>query len=129
MSIYKAVKKLYPGTFVRLDGEAKPVTFWSFANVEAAHGHHTTPKEDQAILSGLEELLSDAVGLQMQADVSLGAFLSGGVDSSLIVALMQEHSTGKVNSFSIGFEATEFDEAPFARAVATHIGRTPTSYI
>ena len=62
----------------------------------------------------------------MQADVSLGAFLSGGVDSSLIVALMQEHSRRKVNSFSIGFDAAEFDEAPFARAVAAHIGTNHT---
>ena len=127
LSIYKDVKKLPAGTFVRLDGEAlKPVPYWSFEDIDLGAKHHTEKAEDEAILSGLEELLSNAVGLQMQADVSLGAFLSGGVDSSLIVALMQEHSTRKVNSFSIGFDAAEFDEAPFARAVAAHIGTNHT---
>ena len=111
---------------MRLDGEAKPVPYWSFEEIDLGAKHHTEEAEDEVIISGLEELLSDAVGLQMQADVPLGAFLSGGIDSSLIVALMQEHSRRKVNSFSIGFDAAEFDEAPFARAVAAHIGTNHT---
>ena len=125
-SIYKGVKKLPPGTFVRLDGEAQPISYWSFEDTELLKCEQFSNAGDKEILSSLEELLSDAVGLQMQADVPLGAFLSGGIDSSLIVALMQERSHCKVNSFSIGFEEPRFDEAPFARAVAGHLGTNHT---
>src|SRR6185312_16037345 len=65
--------------------------------------------------------LSDAVGLRMEADVPLGAFLSGGFDSTAIVAMMQKQSTRPVRTFTIGFEARSYDEAPFAREVAAHL--------
>ena len=78
-----------------------------------------TPKE---VVDQLEVVLSKAVSSQMQSDVPLGAFLSGGIDSSTIVALMQSQSNLKVNTFTIGFHAKEFDEAKHARIVANHIG-------
>ena len=78
------------------------------------------PKE--RAVSKLENTLQDAVKKQMQADVPRGAFLSGGVDSSLIVALMQEQSSCPINTFSIGFEDQKFNEAPFAKKVARHLG-------
>ena len=111
---------------MRLDGKSKPISYWSFENALLAANQNIKSFNDDEVLSNLERLLSDAVGLQMQADVSLGAFLSGGVDSSLIVALMQEQSGRRVNSFSIGFDEPEFDEAPFASAVASHIGTDHT---
>ena len=83
---------------------------------------------DEEILDNLDEVLKQAVGLQMQADVPLGAFLSG-VDSSLMVALMQEQSIRPVKSFSISFDNAEFDEAPFAKAVAAHIAGHRELYV
>ena len=78
-----------------------------------------TPSE---AVNQLETTLSNAVCAQMQSDVPLGAFLSGGIDSSTIVALMQSKSSQNVNTFTIGFNAKEFDEAKHAREVARHLG-------
>ena len=77
---------------------------------------------ENEILLQLEEQIGESIALQMRADVPLGAFLSGGIDSSLIVAMMQERSERRIKTFSIGFESASFDEAPFAKAVASHIG-------
>src|SRR5690606_30216173 len=74
----------------------------------------------------LESVLHRAVGRQMLSDVPLGAFLSGGVDSSLVVALMQQQSAGRVRTFTVGFDESEFDEAPHAKAVARHVGTDHT---
>lgn len=124
-SIYVGIHKLPPGTYIRLDHKTvdiNPIPFWSFdQRVIAAQANPFTGSDDEA-LQYLDKALTRAVGLQMKADVPLGAFLSGGVDSSLIVALMAEQAQQKVQTFSIGFEDAEYDEAPFARAVARHIG-------
>ena len=121
-SIYVGIKKLVPGCWVKLQDGAKPQPYWSFDKVAYdAVANRLVCSEDEA-LELLDEQLGEAISLQMQADVPLGAFLSGGIDSSLIVAMMQERSRRKVRTFSIGFEDARFDEAPFAKAVASHIG-------
>lgn len=129
-SIYKGVYKLPPGTFLTFDaqswGEAVPHTYWSarkMAETGAAHPYSGT--ESEAVES-LDNLLRTAVSGQMAADVPLGAFLSGGVDSSLVVALMQAQNSRPVKTFTIGFSETQYNEAEHAKAVAHHLGTQHT---
>lgn len=99
--------------------------YWSLAMV-AAKGQERIIQEAELAPNQLESLLHSAVAACMIADVPLGAFLSGGVDSSLITALMQAQSPRPIHSFSIGFHEPSYDEAPFARAVAQHLGTDHT---
>lgn len=121
-SIYEGVNKLQAGTILRhqaLANELEHSTpYWQIPAKSAL----TEIDSDKQAIDALENKLSHAVKLQMEADVPLGAFLSGGVDSSLVVALMQRQSQAKVKTFTIGFRERGFDEAPYARAVAEHIG-------
>jgi asparagine synthase (glutamine-hydrolysing) len=126
-SIYRGIYKLFPGTILRWrNGEIRTNRFWSFlACVERARSRPFEGSEKDAIAE-LERLLRDAVCIRMNADVPLGAFLSGGIDSSLIVALMQAQSKSSVKTFTIGFQDPAYDEAPDARAVARHLGTQHT---
>ena len=128
-SIYRGIRKLMPGTFAVVSREQpEPVmhTYWSLPDV-AARGRQDQIRlgPDEAV-EELERLLTGAVGQQMMADVPLGAFLSGGVDSSTIVALMQKQSSRPVKTFSIGNNVDALDEAQFAKAVAKHLGTDHT---
>lgn len=130
-SIYQGICKLPPGTLLRVDahGAANAVAaaelparvqpYWSLAAVAA---RSRQPVSDPDAVAALDRLLRDAIALRMEADVPLGAFLSGGVDSSTVVALMQAQSTRPVQTFAIGFHETEHDEARYARQVAQHLG-------
>jgi asparagine synthase (glutamine-hydrolysing) len=95
--------------------------WWSLASVVEAGAQNQISSEEEA-LETLEQRLKDAVRVQSLADVPLGAFLSGGVDSSCIVALMQAQAPSPVKTFTVGFEEAGFDESPHARAVAEHLG-------
>lgn len=128
-SIYEGISKLQPGCLLAISlkqREPKMCAYWSAAQV-AEDGVMTlyagSPKE---AVDDLEELLKDAVRQQMMADVPLGAFLSGGVDSSTIVALMQAQSSRPVKTFSIGFYQDAYNEAGHAKAVAGHLGTDHT---
>jgi len=119
-SIYRTVSKLPPGHFLELsDGRLRTERYWDPLTA-AANGTSNAPEAE--LYERFESLVSDAVRYRMIADVPLGAFLSGGVDSSAVVALMREHATGPVKTFSIGFEEKALDESPHARAVASHLG-------
>ena len=129
-SIYRGVSKVLPGTVLTIapeTGSHPTVTpYWSVRAVaEQGSANPFTGTETEAV-ARLDELLRDAVKLRMEADVPLGAFLSGGVDSSTIVALMQAQSAEPVRTFSIGFHEAAYNEAPYAKAVATHLGTTHT---
>lgn len=95
--------------------------WWSLASVVEA-GEKEQISSEEEVLETLEQRLKDAVRVQSLADVPLGAFLSGGVDSSCIVALMQAQASKPVKTFTVGFEEAAFDESPHARAVAEHLG-------
>jgi asparagine synthase (glutamine-hydrolysing) len=127
-SIYERTWKLPPGCVLTVDmprllaqETAPPEPYWSLQKVaEAALARPCEAAEAEAT-DQLNSLLLNSVRQQMVADVPLGAFLSGGIDSSLVVALMQAQSSRPIKTFSIGFHQHGFDEAPFARAVAGHL--------
>ena len=130
-SIYKGILKLLPGTVVTIDPNdlkalPEPVPYWS-AKQAAEDGISSpfTGSEMEAIET-LDTLLKKAVKLRMISDVPLGAFLSGGIDSSTVVALMQNQSPQAIKTFSIGFNNQEHNEADYAKAVAKHLGTDHT---
>lgn len=131
-SIYRNVQKLLPGSVIRFGDDpqdwssARPVCYWSA--LMAASGARTTPftGDLQSAVSALDALLREEVGLRMVSDVPLGAMLSGGIDSSVIVALMQAGRSDRVKTFSIGSQSSGHDEAVHAREVAAHLGTEHT---
>src|SRR5436190_2165608 len=127
-TIYRGIRKVMPGTIVAVNarGETREITYWSAAAV-AEHGatHRFAGSEDEAA-DRLDALLRDAVGLRMIADVPLGVFLSGGIDSSIVTAMMQAQSSAPVKTFSIGFAEEDFNEAVHAARVAKHLGTQHT---
>ena len=123
-AIYQGICKVRPGEIVELSLEMPdPVSrpYWSGAKVSAGRETRNFAHPAEAV-DALEALLLDAVGQQLMSDVPLGAFLSGGIDSSTIVALMQRLSDTPVHTFSIGFHEERYNEAEHARAVANHLG-------
>lgn len=126
-TIFEGVHKLEPGTMLRMRAGRPPEIrrYWDLRTVAAA-GQRARLPSTEATIDALDDLLSDAVRRRMIADVPLGALLSGGIDSSLVTALMQAQSRDRVKTFSIGFAEQAFDEAPYARAVAQHLGTEHT---
>jgi asparagine synthase (glutamine-hydrolysing) len=128
-SIYKGIAKLQAGCLLTVSlrqREPNMVTYWSGAQVAASGVANVFKGSAIQAVDELETLLKDAVSQQMMADVPLGAFLSGGVDSSTVVALMQAQSTRSVKTFTIGFEEEGYNEAVHAKAVAKHLGTEHT---
>ena len=129
--IYRGVGKLSPGELLVLHSGREPQVsrYWDPAQVVAAAQLNPLQISEADALDGLESLLGDAISRQMMADVPVGAFLSGGIDSSLIVALMRARSGRPVNTFTIAFEDKRYDEAAHARAVAKHLGTTHSELV
>jgi asparagine synthase (glutamine-hydrolysing) len=131
-TIFKAIRKLPAASFLKIsearDASASPVSYWSMHEV-AERGRaspflgNLTDATEQ-----LDALLRRVVGLRMLADVPLGAFLSGGIDSSIIVAMMQSESAKSVRTFTIGFNDPKYNEAEYAKAVAQHLGTEHTEH-
>jgi len=129
LSIFNTIAKLPAGHILKLDAQSltyselpKPSAYWSME--EAVQNGVENPFEGNAdeAKSQFKTSLSQAVEGQLLSDAPLGCFLSGGVDSSLIAALMQEKSSSRVKSFSIGFDVSNYNEAPHAKRVASHLG-------
>jgi asparagine synthase (glutamine-hydrolysing) len=126
-SIYQDIFKLEPGCVLSVSASAlasKAVEiepYWRFTDA-ARQGLAAPIKSEFEAVAALDAALREAVALQAVADVPLGAFLSGGVDSSTIVALMQAQSSRPVQTFTVGFDEAGFDESPHAQAVAQHLG-------
>lgn len=123
--IFKGVRKLEPGHLLQVSSSrpsATPRPYWTLRSVVENRRPLQLDPRDPALVDLLESKLSEAVRLRMVADVPLGAFLSGGIDSSTVVALMQKHSRRPVKSFTIGFLKSDYDEAQDASAVARHLG-------
>ena len=127
-SIFRSIKKLPAGHWLTIP---LPLNFteplpacrpWWKLNQLISAGYTDPFLSDADALEALQQVLANAVAEQAIADVPLGSFLSGGIDSSLITALLQAQSSRPVRSFTIGFEEDGFNEAPFARAVASHLG-------
>ena len=130
-TIYREAAKLPPGHILTLrPGRAPELKcFWDARAVAIAGQQRNDPAPDETeAIEQLDALLRDSVKLRMIADVPLGAFLSGGIDSSTVVALMQAQSARPVKTFSIGFHAAGYDEARYAAGVASHLHTDHTEF-
>lgn len=135
-SIYRGIHKLLPGNYIQFPiargtdamRSVIPIAYWSLSEVAAKGIAQPFTGNNTDAISALDKQLRQAIGLQMIADVPLGAFLSGGVDSSTIVALMQAQSTRPIKTFSIGFNESAYNEAEYAKAVAQHLGTDHTEH-
>ncbi len=126
-TIFRDVAKLAPGHRVEVCGGSVAVRrYWDLADIARHAQQHCDRRPEPDIIEELDALLADAVRRQMVSDVPLGAFLSGGIDSSTVVALMQRAASRPVKTFSIGFRERGFDEAASAKLVARHLGTEHT---
>ena len=126
-SIYRGIYKLAPASWLTIARDAEPErlepqSYWSLKEVAAAGADRPFLGSGREAVDELQLRLRDAVGLRMQADVDWGAFLSGGIDSSIIVALMQSQTDRPVKTFCMGFAERQYNEAHYAQAVADHLG-------
>ena len=130
-TIYAGVSKLPAGTILTVSGTstgstASPEPYWSLADV-ASHGIANPLRvADEDAVDLLDDLLHDAVRIRLHSDVPLGAFLSGGVDSSTVTAIMQAETSRPVRTFTVAMGTADLDEAPAARAIASHLGTDHT---
>lgn len=126
--IYQGLEKLEPGTLleIRGDGEVRSERYWSLLEMAARGQSSPLDIGVEQASEQLETLLTDAVTRRMVADVPLGVFLSGGIDSATVTALMQANSATPIKSFSIGFQEADYNEAVQAKAVAKHLGTDHT---
>ena len=130
-TIYRGIKKMLPGCWTKVNSNnfcsTPPVSkYWSASNLVQPENIRFNATSKRQAIDDLDSLLRKSIKGKLISDVPLGAFLSGGIDSSTIVALMQAESMSRVKTFSIGFSSTDFDEANEARKVAQHLGTDHT---
>jgi asparagine synthase (glutamine-hydrolysing) len=130
-AIYREARKLPPATILELRAEGEPEArvYWDFRAVaRAGRARWSRPIDPAAEIEILDAKLRESVRLRMEADVPLGAFLSGGVDSSVVVAAMQAQSARPVRTFTVGFRERGYDEAKHAAEIARHLGTDHTEH-
>ena len=134
-SIYRGINKLPPGTFIKIENygdinksniNLNPVFYWNFKKIIENAQKNLYNISDNEAIDLIENQLNKTISNQMISDVPLGAFLSGGIDSSLIVALMQKQSNKTIQTFTIGFNENNFNEATYAKDVAKHLNTDHT---
>lgn len=132
-SIYRGIRRVPPGSFLTFEEQdiengtmPIPFQYWSLSSIVQNFAGKASELNVSEVLDSLDSVMKSAVHRQMMADVPLGALLSGGIDSSLIVSLMQMQTSSPVHTFSIGFDGATVDEAPHARRVASHLGTLHT---
>ncbi len=127
MSIYENIYKLEPGCILTIDknGNEQTERYW-----DIHHFYENKAKKEvlEEKIYEIENLISDSVKLRMISDVPIGTFLSGGIDSSLVTALMQENSKKPINTFTIGFDKSDFNEASHAKKIAKYLGTKHTEH-
>lgn len=131
-SIWNNIFKLPAAHYLIISGDntsPKPICYWSFKDLVGKSDSNKLDISDDSAVENLENLLTESITRQMISDVPLGTLLSGGIDSSLVAALMQDISDTPIKTFSIGFEEPNFDESKHAEAVADHLGTDHTTLI
>jgi asparagine synthase (glutamine-hydrolysing) len=130
LSIFEQISKLDPGSLVTVSrqGDLSTTTYWDASALAKEAASNGVACSFEEASHRTEELLEESVRLRMVADVPVGAFLSGGIDSSLIVALMRKVATGPVRTYTISFEEGAFNEGDYARQVASHLGTMHTDH-
>lgn len=131
-SIFSQVRKVQPGGIVEISAHNGTTTtrrYWTLEDVIARGFENPLPGGTSAALDATEELIDDAVAKRLIADVPLGAFLSGGIDSSLVVAVMQRQSRRPIQTFSIGYAEAAYDESRYAEEVAAHLGTRHRTFV
>jgi len=128
LSIFKGVEKLLPGQSVSIDrqGRIERNTYWNLREIARDGLSRNSSISDESAIQELEILMRGSIRRHMISDVPLGAFLSGGIDSSLVAALMQAESPRQIKSFSIGFNEPNYNEADYAKEVAHHLNTDHT---
>jgi asparagine synthase (glutamine-hydrolysing) len=132
--IFSGIMKLKPGTYIKINKDKanidnnEPTAYWSLANIITTEKHSRFKGSPEEALIKLEKLLTSSIQQQMLSDVPLGAFLSGGTDSSLVVAIMQSISNSPVKTFTIGFNEDRYNEASHAKLVASHLNTDHTEF-
>lgn len=130
-TIYREAAKLMPGHILSVQAGRAPELrcFWNARAIVASSTAHNEPKQDEnELIEQLDALLRDSVKLRMLADVPVGAFLSGGIDSSTVAAMMQAQSHRPIKTFSIGFNAAGYDELHYAKSIAAHLCTNHTEF-
>lgn len=122
-TIFKNIEKVEPGCCLRINKkkEIEKITYWAPKEVIEKIETNNKPINEEEALDLLEKTMMHSIALRSIADVPIGTFLSGGIDSSLITAMMQINSSKPINTFTIGFSEQKFNEAPYAKAIASHL--------